>query len=180
MKNLRVSKKNPSKILKIIDAPHTHRYSIYDHATSASFHIQELAIASSKEKQSSYISTQREKGTRSPSRSHRFFDFSSLERSKKVRNKSLNRSEEMIKSQEKDSNKLVTKQSIEIKSRNEYSPYLKNNKYRQSDKLLNFNSVSMGRRDSKDSKEILKSSSRKKYSFLRVEGRQESQRQKKE
>jgi hypothetical protein len=99
MKNLRVSKKNPSKILKIIDTPQTHRYSIHENTTAYSFHIQDLAIASSKEKHPLVnISTHRERGVHSPSRSHRFIDFSSLERNKKVRNKSLNRSEEMIKS----------------------------------------------------------------------------------
>lgn len=94
MKNLRVSKKNPSKILKIIDAPQTHRYSNYEHIPT-SLRIKELAISSSKEKNQilTNISTYRDRIPHSPSRSQRVIDMSSLDRAKKIRNKSLNRSE---------------------------------------------------------------------------------------
>jgi hypothetical protein len=44
MKNLRIAKKNPSKILKIIDMPQTYRYTPNTQNTNFSHRIQELAI----------------------------------------------------------------------------------------------------------------------------------------
>lgn len=94
MKNLRVAKKNPSKILKIIDAPKTHRYSNYEQMPTH-LRIKELAASNSKGKTQliTNISTYRDRIPHSPSRSQRIINMSSLERAKKIRNKSLNQSE---------------------------------------------------------------------------------------
>ena len=93
MKNLRMAKKNPSKILKIIEPLHSQRYGTSRDHHPNSQHIQDLAITSSREKKSGG----HERGSQSPNCSQRIIEFTSLERTKKIRSKSLNRSEELIK-----------------------------------------------------------------------------------
>ena len=52
MKNLRMAKKNPSKILKIIEPLHSQRYGSPRDPHPNNPHIQDLAITSSREKKS--------------------------------------------------------------------------------------------------------------------------------
>lgn len=140
MKNIRMSKKNPSKILKIIEAPHSSRYTSQDNS-----HLNQLALGStSKTHRLANIYINKEQRISSPSHSQRFIEFGSLELAKKTRSKSLNRSQEMIKKEEKDSVRLVLRQSIELRPRNEYSPYIRKTKIKESDKFLNFKSVNLG------------------------------------
>ena len=151
MKNMRMSKKNPSKILKIIQPPHSHRYSSPHDPQLTHSHLQSFAITSSRQRKP----TAHESTPHSPTRSQRLIEFTSLERTKKIRSKSLNRSEEEIKTQDKDSIKLVMRQRIENRSpRYQCSPYMRRGKLRDSQKFLNFNSVSLSdrRKEGRDSK----------------------------
>jgi hypothetical protein len=151
MKNVRFARKNPSKILRIIEAPLTTRYSQREHPSP----LHQLALSSNRHRP--------QPSSALLSHSQRFLQFSSLERAKRARNKSLNRSEEAIKSEERESMELLAHKSIE-RSRIEGSPYIRKAKLRESGRLLNFNSVNLGdrRRDNRDSKELLKSSGKKK------------------
>jgi hypothetical protein len=96
MKNLRIAKKDPSKILKIIDAPQTHRYN--SHIETAN--INQIAIVSSKSKEAKKNNlTHREPpAIHSPSRSQHIIDLNFTDKNKKIRSRSLNNSQDAIKS----------------------------------------------------------------------------------
>lgn len=80
MKNLRIAKKNPSKILKIIDVPQTHRYTANTQNAHFSQRLQDLAIGDYKDRQPKQLnfSSYREKISRSPSNSQKIMQISSL------------------------------------------------------------------------------------------------------
>ena len=74
MKSIRMSKKNPSKILKIIDGPHSQRYTSQDHSQ-----INQMALGSTnKTSRLANIYINKEQRVSSPSHSHRVIDFGSL------------------------------------------------------------------------------------------------------
>ena len=76
MKNLRMAKKNPSKILKIIEGPSSNRYQQTHTHRNNSSHLGELAITTNRER--SYRLANPSSGNPSPVNSQRIIDFSSL------------------------------------------------------------------------------------------------------
>jgi hypothetical protein len=96
MKNLRIAKKDPSKILKIIEAPQTCRYNT--HMDAASINQMAIVASKSKEPKNNNLTYREQPAKHSPSRSQHIIDLSFTDKNKKNRSRSLNRSQDAIKS----------------------------------------------------------------------------------